>query len=205
MAKNLISRIAVKSNGLVSAMLLSAGVLASQIGCGEDCRHPEDKYFISSQSYVRFERSSDFNVEKGLGENVNGKINLYETRKKPSPPNRYLVECVTVEGEDYFEFYVTKTYADGSYNFIAGNNGEPKGSVRSQVLKSEELEGVVSLRCAIVLPAEQDCKNDPITHIEKCGKSQEKEVIGAVVADLSSEAACFDWYYEDKYHEAIDE
>lgn len=192
--------------GFFAAALLGASVF---FGCGDKCRHPEKTYALGSQVYTPAERSSDFNIREGvLVDEVVGHIYLSEYKRyNYSVPNRYQVFCSTDEPFS-FEYFLSKKYADGSYEFIGSTSGrgQPSGEEHSGILDSDALEGVVSFNCSFHVPDKQTCAKDLQTLAEKCYKAQEREFIGTVKAELKDLGTeCFDWYYEDKYHEAVDD
>ncbi len=103
------------------------------------------------------------------------------------------------------EFFVAIKYNDGSYKLVGGTAGELKGSVKSDLIKYEELLNVSKLTCSIHLPSLQECYRQVICYEpnyclseDYCSRSQEREFLGTAEVTLDVGEACFDWYYDDK-------
>lgn len=181
------------SSALVGSFML--------FGCGDDeCNNPEKVYGLSSQSYVSAERSSELNLSKGIlvGETVTAVISMYEYKASGySVPNSYRVYCNVKDNDLPLEFFLSKSYADGNYEFISEGPNSPSLGGHSVILRPKDLEGVVGFTCGIHIPEEWECD-----YSNSCWVVQQREFLGVAKAGLQDLGnKCFDWYYEDGYHD----
>ncbi len=171
-------------------VVMETSIFAS---CGYECEHSEKVY--ESLPSVCVSESVDIDVSLLPYERPWTGYNI---------PNRYQVVC-NAEGEGPFELFVSKWYGAGEYDLMFGTSGAPARSVASDILASEDLEGVVSLKCSVSIPEEWECKlvevcEPTICYGEfVCSLVHGKEHVGVATASLVSSEGCFDWYYEDPY------
>ena len=180
---------------LVSA-LFGANML---FGCGDECKNPEMTYDLSGQDYARAGRSSSLNVGKGIlvGEDIAGFVSLLDYRPNSyNIPNSYVVFCSN-NGTDYpLEYFISLDYADGGYVPVGPINPLPsRYGAYSMPLRPDDFDGVVGLACGMLIPEKWACEGGG------CWLETEQELVGVVRAGLMELGlACFDWYYEDRYH-----
>ena len=181
------------------SILFGANVL---FGCGKDCDYPEPVYSLGPQVFAAAERSSEYNVNKGVlvGQEVVPSISLYPYKGSGyDVPNSYGVQCNTNVSDTLFEFFIALMYPNGDYKFI----------VETEILRPEDFAGATEMRCSIHLPWLLDCgwkmhcvTEDYCFYEDYCMPEQDREYLGTVSAPINVGEGCFDWYYEDRYHEA---
>ncbi len=136
---------------MTSLKIVLAAAIGLLYGCGEECRHEENKYDLGHQEYVeRYDNPDAHMLDLST---LEAKISMYEYKPYPfSRPNEYRVYCSVEPSHPRFEYLVVRMKKDGDHSFIASTEGLPRSSISSITLGQEELEETASIRCNVFLP-----------------------------------------------------